>query len=192
YLVTVADGLREAGAAVTTADGADRVRISAAGGPVLGEFDVFGWGGGIVTLRAAGNGRYLTVAADGALAAEAEHPQGWVVGETFSLTRTSAGVLLRATATDMYLAVRDGELAACAADEAAAQPLCWQVTADGVERAAAAARAADVAVVVAGNDPLINGRETQDRETLALPPAQDRLIRAVRAANPRTVFVLMS
>ncbi|MFV2121892.1 glycoside hydrolase family 3 C-terminal domain-containing protein, partial [Streptomyces sp. Act-28] len=56
----------------------------------------------------------------------------------------------------------------------------------------AAAAAADVVVVVAGNDPHINGRETEDRATLALPEAQDRLWRAARAANPRTVLVLVS
>jgi beta-glucosidase len=202
YQVTVADGLRGAvrgtGGEVMTADAADRVLIRArtpggAGAPELGEFDVFDWGDGIVTLRAVTGGRYLTVAEDGSLAARAERPNGWVVRETFARSQApSGGVLLRSTATGRYLGIRAGVLAACAPDAASAQPLGWQVTVDGIEQAAAAARAADVAVVVAGNDPLINGRETQDRTTLALPPAQDRLVRAVRAANPRTVLVLMS
>ena len=48
---------------------------------------------------------------------------------------------------------------------------------------------ADVAVVVVGNHPLVNGRETEDRADLALPPAQEALLRAVHAANPRTVLV---
>jgi beta-glucosidase len=197
YRVTAAGGLREAlpDAEVTTAEGADRVlvRARAPGGPDLGEFDVFDWGDGIVTLRAAASGRYLTVAGDGSLAAEAERPNGWVVRETFGLSRLpDGGVLLRSAATGRYLGTRAGTLAACAPGAAAAEPLSWQVLADGAEQAAAAARDADVAVIVAGNDPLINGRETQDRTTLALPPAQERLIRAVRAASPRTVLVLMS
>jgi beta-glucosidase len=73
-----------------------------------------------------------------------------------------------------------------------------------------AARAADVAIVVVGNDPTCgpnmahdwtdagtkpcadpgDGREGRDRETLAL--AQEGLVKQVLAANPRTVMVLMS
>jgi len=45
---------------------------------------------------------------------------------------------------------------------------------------------------VVGNHPLINGRETEDRVDLCLPPAQDELLRAVHAANPRTVLVVQS
>ena len=76
--------------------------------------------------------------------------------------------------------------------------------------AVAAAKAADVAVVVVGNDPTCgpnmatdwtdngtrpcadpgDGREGRDRETLAL--AQEQLVKKVVAANPRTVMVLVS
>jgi beta-glucosidase len=52
--------------------------------------------------------------------------------------------------------------------------------------AARAAAHADAAVVFAAEW----RREGQDRPTLALPGGQDRLIRAVAAANPRTVVVL--
>jgi beta-glucosidase len=73
-----------------------------------------------------------------------------------------------------------------------------------------AARASDVAIVIVGNDPTCgpnmdkewtedgtkpcadpgDGREGRDRETLAL--SQEALVRQVRAANPRTVMVLVS
>ena len=62
----------------------------------------------------------------------------------------------------------------------------------GADQVAAAAAGADVVIAVAGNDPHINGRETEDRTGLALPPAQDRLWRAAHAANPRTVLALVS
>jgi len=88
-----------------------------------------------------------------------------------------------------------------------------QVTyaADNADGAAVkAARAADVAIVVVGNDPTCgpnmaqdwtdagtkpcadpgDGREGRDRETLAL--AQEGLVKQVLAANPRTVMVLVS
>ncbi|MEU8322929.1 glycoside hydrolase family 3 C-terminal domain-containing protein [Nonomuraea sp. NPDC048881] len=47
----------------------------------------------------------------------------------------------------------------------------------------------DVAVVVASTTPEVES-EGFDRETLALPGRQDELIRAVAAANPRTVVVV--
>jgi beta-glucosidase len=49
-----------------------------------------------------------------------------------------------------------------------------------------------VVLVVAGNDPHLNGRETEDRTTLRLPDHQERILRAARAANPRTVLALVS
>jgi beta-glucosidase len=54
------------------------------------------------------------------------------------------------------------------------------------QEAAAAARAADVAVVVLADVT----SEGMDRSTLALPADQDALVAAVAAANPRTVVVL--
>lgn len=62
----------------------------------------------------------------------------------------------------------------------------------GEDAVARVAEAADVVLVVAGNDPHINGRETEDRTTLHLPAQQERLLRAARAANPNTVLALVS
>lgn len=56
-------------------------------------------------------------------------------------------------------------------------------------RAVEAARAADVAVVVVGTSAEVE-REGADRASLALPGRQDDLVRAVAAANPRTVVVV--
>jgi len=167
YRVTIADGIKAAGADVSLAEAADRVRTD------LGEFDVFDWGEDVVTLRQ--DGKYLTTRADGSLAVEADRPDGWVVRETFRRIAVPGGdVLLRSTATGT------------------AQRLRWDVLDDGIATAVAAARAADAAVLVVGNHPLINAREARDRSSLRLPAAMDRLIREVSAVNPRTVLVLMS
>ncbi|GAB2882938.1 beta-glucosidase family protein [Streptomyces mayteni] len=58
-----------------------------------------------------------------------------------------------------------------------------------IARAAGTARDADVAVVVVGTTDRAE-TEGRDRETLALPGRQDDLVRAVAAANPRTVVVV--
>jgi beta-glucosidase len=63
--------------------------------------------------------------------------------------------------------------------------------ADELARAVALARAADVAVVVVGTTDEVES-EGFDRDSLALPGDQDRLVREVLAANPRTVVVVNS
>jgi beta-glucosidase len=221
YQVTVADGLREAlagagGAVTAVEEGSDRVLLtSGEAGPELGVFDVFDWGGGVITLRSAAGGGYLSVKQDGSLAADAPRPNGWVTRETFVVEPAESAepdradaaqpaqpawdgrlVLLRSTATGRYLATAgpppQSPLKAVAADPAAAQRLRWHVVSDGDSAVAAAAAGGDVCVAVVGNDPLINGRETQDRCTLALPAAQERLVRAALAACPRLVLIVMS
>jgi beta-glucosidase len=63
------------------------------------------------------------------------------------------------------------------------------VGADGVERAVAAAASSDVAIVVVGLDQ-DSETEGQDRLTLELPGRQAELVRAVTAANPRSVVLV--
>ena len=62
-------------------------------------------------------------------------------------------------------------------------------TDDAMERAVAAAAAADVAVLVVGTNADWE-TEGEDRASMALPGAQDELVRRVAAANPRTVVVI--
>ncbi|WP_427892619.1 beta-glucosidase family protein [Kribbella sp. GL6] len=58
-----------------------------------------------------------------------------------------------------------------------------------IDEAVAAARDADVALVVVGTNSKVES-EGYDRTSLALPGRQDDLVRAVAAANPRTVVVV--
>ena len=214
YAVTVHAGLAErlGGAAVHTAEGVDRVRLRTAGGLVLGGagdggaplrigaaigpgtgFDLLDWGGGTVTLRCAANRRYVRVREDGVLVNDRPEPGGWVVRETFEPVRRRDTTLLRHLASDRYVTTGpDGILRADAATEDTATAFTLELAEDGLAAAVALARDADVALVVLGNHPMVAGRETEDRADLALPPRQEALLRAVRAANPRTVLVLTS
>ncbi|MGW2637872.1 glycoside hydrolase family 3 C-terminal domain-containing protein [Streptomyces sp. NPDC001348] len=158
------------------------------------EFALVDWGEGVLTLRAP-DGRYLSVAEDGHLRASADRPGGWIVQETFRLEPHQNGHLLRHIGTGRHVCVTaDGVKVAAADGEGGQDGEVFEVVLaergeDAVTRVAAEA---DVVVVVAGNDPHINGRETEDRTTLALPAHQERLVRAARAANPNTVLVLVS
>ncbi|CAL9335265.1 glycoside hydrolase family 3 C-terminal domain-containing protein [Streptomyces sp. enrichment culture] len=132
-------------------------------------------------LRHIGTGGHVSVAADGVKVA---------AGITGADGTTGADGLIGADGTSDTT----GTSGTTGASGSAGAPAVFTVETvrRGVDEVTAAARAADVVVVVAGNDPHINGRETEDRTTLALPEAQDRLWRAARAANPRTVLVLAS
>src|SRR5690606_18545872 len=168
------------------------VRLGPAG-PAT-HLDLFDWGGGATALRAAANERHLRVDPDGILVNDSPGPNGWVVRETFDLVeRADGAVAVRHRASDRYLSVApDGTVRAAAEDPERADGFVVELVAAGADAAVAVAAAADVAVVVLGNHPMVNGRETEDRADLDLPAAQEHLLRAVHAANPRTVLVLTS
>lgn len=176
-------------------------------------FDVLDWGDGVSTVRSAATGRYVTVQAEppeaagspasaperrartAALIADRIQPDGWATHETFTFVEQSGGTrLLRNVCTGKYVTAdpETGELLATAHRPEDAERFELQPVRSGIERALQLVRDTDVAVVVVGNDTHIHGRETQDRTTLALPPAQEELVRAVASAQPRTVLVVMS
>ncbi|WP_440104847.1 glycoside hydrolase family 3 C-terminal domain-containing protein [Streptosporangium sp. H16] len=167
------------------------------GGPLgVGEepglFDLFDWGGGCYALRAVATGRHLSVDDDGVLVNDQPGPNGWEVRQTFRTEDRPRGALaLRHISTGRYLAL-DGEVFRLAADADAAAWFTVERVVSGAEAAAALAATADVAVVVVGDHPLVNGRETEDRLDLALPAAQQAVVAGVREANPRTVMVISS
>ncbi|WP_069169736.1 glycoside hydrolase family 3 C-terminal domain-containing protein [Streptomyces griseus] len=162
------------------------------------ELALVDWGDGVLTLRTDA-GLYLSVAADGYVRASADEPGGWVVQETFrreAVEGHDGGHRLLHIGTGGYVTVAaDGAKVAVEGRKiSAAEATVFEaVTVErGEDAVARVAAAADTVVVIAGNDPHINGRETEDRTTLALPAQQDRLWRAAHAANPRTVLALTS
>ncbi len=152
-----------------------------------GAFDLFDWGGDTCALRSVRNGRHLTVADDGSVVADQPGPNGWEVKQTFRLVETGDTVRLLHLNSGRYLHVDE---VVSLSDTGTSFEL--EVLVDGAAEAAKVAARADTAIVVVGNHPLVNGRETEDRRDLELPAAQDRLIRSVHAANSRTVLVMTS
>ncbi|MFF4256185.1 glycoside hydrolase family 3 C-terminal domain-containing protein [Streptomyces sp. NPDC001663] len=152
------------------------------------ELALIDWGEGVLTLRAP-DGRYLSVADDGYVRASADQPGGWVVQETFRLEPHENGHLLRHIGTGRHVSV-----AADGVKVADGNPEIFEliVTERGEDAVTQVTARAEVVLVVAGNDPHINGRETEDRTTLRLPAHQERILRAARATNPNTVLALVS
>ena len=179
---------------LTAAAPADGPRAAEVG-DAAAQFDVFDWDLGVLTLRNVATGRYAGLNEDRSLTADRHQPGGWDVHETFRLELQSDGTeLLRSVLTGRYAVVdaATGAVTVTAEDPADAERFSRTVVRDGVAEAVAAAARADTVVVVLGNDPHINGREAQDRAGLALPPAQERLLREVAAVRPETVLVVMS
>ncbi|WP_238580963.1 glycoside hydrolase family 3 protein [Streptomonospora alba] len=215
----IADRLGEEGS-VSAAEGADRIRLATPDGGVVTassaedggvlrvqdsggggdaeEISVFEWGEGVVTLRTESNGRVVGLGEGNRLFNDQEQPNGWFVQQLFRFEEVGDGqVVLKYDGYDewnrKYVSVgEDGALTVDADTPDQAARFEIDTLASGTEQAVDAASGADAAVVVVGNMPFINARETDDREDIALPKAQRELVRAVTEANPNTVVVLES
>ncbi|NGO75074.1 carbohydrate-binding protein [Streptomyces sp. YC504] len=226
YRVTPLDGIAKrlgAGADVVSSEGVDRIALknastgayvtagAGAAGAALKEsatepgatehFDVFGWGQGVVTLRAAANGKVVGMRDPGGSGNQffndQAQPNGWFVSQLFSLQEQSDGtVLLKYVGYEnwlgdnVYLRARAADGVLVLGSAAEASRYTREIVRDGIKEAVAAARTADTAVVVVGSMPFINSRETDDREDMGLAETQAALVKAVRAANPKTVVVV--
>ncbi|WP_223297220.1 beta-glucosidase family protein [Catenulispora acidiphila] len=195
YAVSIAEGLGAAAAV----DGSDTVLLRSAGGEggEFGPFKHVDWGTSVQcpqavhTFQSVDSGLYLTVGDDSVVDAAAATPDGWVVRELFELEHVAGGVAVRSNATGRYVRVgADGVL--IADSDTPEEIFTLQVLTSGLDEAARAAASAERVVLVVGNDPHINGRETIDRDSLALPPHQEALLAAVHAANPATTLVIVS
>ncbi|MCM4076258.1 glycoside hydrolase family 3 protein [Paractinoplanes hotanensis] len=197
YAVTVRDGLSEAVETVVHAEGVDRIALRLGGLYLAADadgirltvepaaFDVFDWGNNVVTLRSTLNGRFLR-AADGRIAADSPGPSAWVVTEMFTLGQRPDG------STTVHTHAGKEAITAQLGLGPRAARFALETLVDGAADAADLAATADAVVVVIGNHPLVNGRETEDRTDLQLPPTQERLVREVHAANRETALVLVS
>ena len=194
YSISIAEGLN----ATVAVDGSDSVMLRSTDGAEFGPFKHVDWGtsvqcpAAVHTFQALDSGLYLTVGDDGGVRADAATPDGWVVRELFELEDVAGGgVAVRSNATGRYVRVGGtGEMVADLDEPSAVFTL--EVVSSGLAEAVQAAASADRVVLVVGNDPHINGRETIDRDGLALPPHQQDLMAAVHAANPATTLVIVS
>ncbi|GIH89604.1 glycoside hydrolase family 3 C-terminal domain-containing protein [Planobispora siamensis] len=218
YQVTPFDGIKERVPAAVGTEAADRIALKADGkyltagtgagadlklsGTTAGEteqFDVFDWGEGVVTLRSVANGKYVSRANWSTLVNNQDQPTGWFVQEQFKLEAQADGTTLLRYAgyetaepwfgPNVYVkAAADGTLSLTTAD--GATRFTKEIVRSGIAEAVEAAESADVAVVVVGSMPFINGREAHDRTDLNLAAGQQALVEAVHRANPDTVVVL--
>lgn len=209
YAVTARDGLTEALGSenVLYAEGVDRIALrlgdlylaADADGcrltPEAAGFDVFDWGNGVLTLRSTVNGKFLRADGDAEkgyrLSAGSPGPSEWVVREMFRLDHRPDGTVVLQSHSSPGNPAAGAVTTRLDLGPRAARFTLERLV-DGAAHAADVAAAADAVVLVVGNHPLVNGRETEDRADLKLPPAQERLIREVYEANHKLALVLVS
>ncbi|GHG06538.1 MULTISPECIES: glycoside hydrolase family 3 protein [Amycolatopsis] len=223
YKVTPLQGIKErlgSAGAVASSEGVDRIALKdlstgryltapattgriTAGGTVAGtaeSFDVYDWGAGKNTLRAAANGKFLSYSGGG-LVNDVDQPAGWFVQQQLKLDAQPDGSYVLEYAGNevnepwfgpnkFAVVGADGVLTISSPDAAHATKFGRDVLTSGVGSAVAAVKDADTAVVVVGSMPFINGREANDRTSTELAPAQRALIEAVQKANPHTIVVV--
>lgn len=151
------------------------------------------WGWTAHTLEATSRGQYVTLNDEGTLTASADEIYGWYVKESLNLVPEEEDAVSLRTWNDKPISLSaDGTLRASELeDDAKVHRFRKNIVVNGVEAAVEAAKAAEVAVVFVGNHPLLNGKEEIDRPDIVLPEEQENLVKAVYAANPNTVVVIV-
>ncbi|NIK67221.1 glycoside hydrolase family 3 protein [Paenibacillus sp. BK720] len=218
YSITPFEGIRKkmngAHQAVTLATGSSRVKLkslkngkyvrlgsdeknslsaSSRGSDSADLFETTDWGWDSHTLIAENNKLYLTTD-DEKITASSEHIWEWFTKEVFHVRpQHDENVVTFTTWNNRPVTVNaeSGALEVRDGDASVAEPFAVEKETDGLQEAIAAARNNEVAVVVVGNHPLINGKETIDRPDLTLAAYQEKLIREVYAVNPNTVVVVV-
>ena len=156
-------------------------------------FETTDWGWDSHTIVAENNKLYLTTD-DEKITASSEHIWEWFTKEVFHVRpQQDENVVTFTTWNNRPVTVNaeNGALEVQNGDAVIADPFAVVKETDGLQEAVAAAQNAEVAVVVVGNHPLINGKETIDRPDLTLAAYQEQLIREVYAVNPNTVVVIV-
>lgn len=211
YHLTIRDGMTEAlGQRVMADEGFDIVAVRSrktgkyvvaaengvlrADGDEAELFTLEDWGFGSIRLQRQRTGLYVRFEDSGVMAASCSDTTEWFTKSALQCEECGDVRYLR-TWNGLRVVTDDaGRISASpyAAEDAACEEYEFVLISSGAERVKALAAQADTVIVCLGNDPMLNGRETQDRPSLALPASQRALLEAAAGANRRTVLLLVS
>ena len=219
YKKTLKEGLEDVtGTPFTAVDGYDRVIFHVGDRPVsmddngrlyLGQtperFILMDWGCGNYTLRSertglfwqtclpSTSGQQLNNGDPGSVVCTRTAPFDWFVMERFFLEEHEDGTvsLISRFHAPVGIDADEGLRVNLEDPDDPGVPFTMQIVEDGAAKAAQEAAKASKVILAVGCCPTINAKEEIDRSTLALPPQQENLIRAVLKANPRTILVML-
>jgi beta-glucosidase len=167
-------------------------------------FRVYDWGYGALGFQEQRGRKYLTTTEDGRIVCTADAIWGWFTRELFfhnadrflpeqrhgaDEAASAVGEAIRRGGSIYYKPYQDGAVEKV--NEVLARLALVRLS-DSLAEAAKAAGSADVAVVLAGNHPLIGARECADRDTLDLPEHSAALVEAAANANPNTALCVIA
>ena len=209
YAVTIKSALKRNASPVFFDDSCDIAALRAANGKyvTLGEdellnangeamsdaarFRIHDWGC-FETTYTAPNGKYVECC--GKLKASSDTNFRWYVEETLRPYEYDGKLCFKSRTEKRVVALNEDAQLECVTSSGVTDSMLFEQTviSDGIKRAAELASKAEVAVVCVGNNPMFVARECHDRKALGLSRHDSELIRAVHAANPNTVVLIIS
>ncbi|MGN1341482.1 MAG: glycoside hydrolase family 3 C-terminal domain-containing protein [Oscillospiraceae bacterium] len=163
--------------------------------PIINEtclFELFEWGDGAVSLRSKFNNKFLADAGR-EMMCTSEQPYGWFVKELFYIERNGRDCVFRNWQKRfLYINPERGISVTTALKPPATGIFNIELFSDGTERVRRVSTEAHQTVVFCGNNPMVNARETIDRNHLKLPEKQQRNLDAALEMNPDAVLYLVS
>ncbi|GIN72593.1 glucan 1,4-alpha-glucosidase [Bacillus sp. J14TS2] len=161
----------------------------------IGEKDIFeieewGWNGNL--LKNVANQRYICQnEQDATFKANSQEVFNWFIREKigFHPVDENKGMYHLSTWQGESLKVTEDNGLTIGSQPAVFQK---QILSSGINEAVQAAKESDVAIVCLGNNPMLNGRETEDRSDIILPKQQQKLLEEVYKVNNNVVLVLIS
>ena len=193
YKVTILDSLKNQlnNASINFHTGNDIIKLSANNITLENNFELCDWGFNSITLKNIDNNKYLTLEEDDkTISSSADSIWGWFVKEVFKYNSLSDYKFNLKTWDNEKISLNNKVLNKNSNIE---KELTFnkEVIENGIEECSKLAKNSDIAIVVVGNHPLINGKEEIDRTDLILPPHQEELIKSVYSANPNTIVVVI-
>lgn len=152
-------------------------------------FEYCDWGWNKKTLRSVVNNKYVSFRKE--ITATAEEAFGWFVREAFSTFEFQDGVKIQSW-NKKFLSISDGKLKMLKeTSETIDEIFEIEVIINGESEAIKIAKESDTVIVFVGNNPLINGKEDEDRPGLSLPESQLKLIKKLYDINKSVVVCIV-
>ncbi|MGN8647444.1 glycoside hydrolase family 3 C-terminal domain-containing protein [Gracilibacillus sp. HCP3S3_G5_1] len=147
------------------------------------------WGNNWHVFRSVKTNRYLTQAdKNSTFSATKEEVFDWFNREKINVAINDQGLYTLSSWNGYPLTIKAGKVMVNEKDTTLFEK---KIIDNGIQTAAARAKESDVAIVCVGNHPMINGKETEDRQDIKLADYQQRLIKEVYQANPNTVLIVI-
>lgn len=211
YDITIKDGLKEAlqNGEITCDAGHDAVRIKNVNtGKYLrvledlsvradadekdaATFEKYDWGFGYVNFMHTGTGKMLQEDQD-IIKCTAKDAYMWFVRPILTPHEVEGGLTFTSWNKKNILLDANQELVLSEDNAEDKDRFVLEVLSVGDERVEALAKDADVVICAVGNHPVQVGREGYDRDSIELPPRQDKLLRTALAVNSNTILLMKS